>query len=692
LDEHRSKTAWLRDRVSTELVPYSNRTAESLSITKFYINMEESGIMRNGRCPYLFAFLFFVGLNLLNGFPTQGMTNEEFLDMVQEKTFYFFWNEVNPSNGLIQDRARNFTSTTYDCASIASVGFGLTAICVAHSRGWITYGDAYSRILTTLKTFRDGPVENEHGFFYHYLDMDTAARYGTCEVSSIDTTLFLAGALFAGQYFKGTEIETIADELYQAADWEWMSDNGTAKFVNMSWTPESGFGANYWDSFNEGVLLDVLAVGSPTHPKNTDCWIDMTRPNGTYGGYNLIYCWPNNPLFVHQYPHIWIDFRRKEYANTDYFENSESATLANRQFCVDHQDDIENDGDDDYTTYSSKCWGLTSGDDPDGAYTAYGAEPGGGLNDDGTVQPTAAAGSIVFTPDESIEALKYMYNSYESFIWGNYGFCDGFNLDRAPDWWADDVIGISQGATMLAIENYRTGMVWDIFMQIPYVANALNKMGFSDTGDNTRPEKIELNAENGSNTGEVILKWRAPGDDQNIGRASGYIIRYSEREITNYAAWCEASDVSGEPIPKNAGGEETFVLRNLTPGRKYYFAIRTVDDVGNKSVLSNSPSFRPGRKKSKLNQIYPNPFNPAKARNATISYNLSRAANVVIEVYNLTGERVENWSEGYKPEGEHKTTWEGTNRAQKQVASGIYIVVLRENGVAVDKKKMALIK
>jgi len=629
-----------------------------------------------------FALLFFIVLSSLWRVVAQGMSDDEFLNMLEEKAFWFFWDEANPSNGLIQDRARNFTTDIYNYSSIASVGFGLTAICVAHSRGWINYDEAYSRILTTLKTFRDVPVVNEHGFFYHFLDMDTGARYGSCEVSSIDTTIFLAGALFAGQYFKGTEIETIADELYRAADWIWMS-NGN-KFVNMSWKPESQFGLFYWDSFDEGILLDVLAIGSPTHTKNSNCWSDMARPVDTYDVYTLIYCSPNNPLFVHQYPHIWIDFRRKEYASTDYFENSRKATLANRQFCIDHQGD--------YATYSPTCWGLTSGDDPDGGYTAYGAPPGGGGNVDGTVQPTASAGSIMFTPGESIETLKYMYDNYKSTIWGKYGFCDGFNLDRAPDWRGDDVIGISQGATMLAIENHRTGMIWDVFMQIPYISDALNEMGFSDTGDNTRPEKIDLKAREGSDTGEVILSWTAPGDDGNVGRATEYIIRYSEREITNYAIWCGANDVTGEPIPRNAGSEETFRKENLTPGRRYYFAIRAVDDVGNKSILSSSPSASPERRKSKLNQIYPNPFKPLKDGTVTISYNLTTAANVVIEVYNISGEEIREWSEGYKSEGEYRTSWNGKNRGMNRVSSGIYVILLRENGVAVDRKKMAVIK
>jgi hypothetical protein len=133
-------------------------------------------------------------------------------------------------------------------------------------------------------------------------------------------------------------------------------------------------------------------------------------------------------------------------------------------------------------------------------------------------------------------------------------------------------------------------------------------------------------------------------------------------------------------------------VSNLTTGRKYYFAIRAVDDVGNKSLLSSSPFASPERKKSRLNQIYPNPFNPAKARTATISYNLVKGANVIIEIYNIVGERVEDWDEGYKSEGEHQTGWEGKNRDHKGVSSGVYIILLRENGVAVDRKKMAVIK
>ena len=188
------------------------------------------------------------------------------------------------------------------------------------------------------------------------------------------------------------------------------------------------------------------------------------------------------------------------------------------------------------------------------------------------------------------------------------------------------------------------------------------------------------------------MSWTAPGDDENVGRATEYIIRYSEKEITNYARWCEANDVTGEPIPKVAGSEETFRVGNLTPGRRYYFAIRAVDDVGNKSSLSNSPSASPERKKSKLTKIYPNPFTPAKDGTVTISYNLTGGANVVIEIYNIAGEQVKEWSEGYKSEGEYHTGWNGKNRGMGRVGSGIYIILLRENGVAMDRKKMAVIK
>jgi len=406
---------------------------------------------------FFIIILFIIKLNFLFG-----LSDTELLDLIQQKCFNFFWNEVNTNNGLIKDRANNFSSDSYTCASIASVGFGLTAICIGENRGWVSYDDAYKRVLTTLNFFKSSAA-GTNGFYYHFLDINTGARYGDCEVSSIDTALFLAGALFAGQYFKGTEIETLADELYKKADWTWMC-NGT-DFICMGWK-DGGFLSIYWDTYNEGVLLDVLAIGSPTHPpiNSPFCWKGMTRPTGQYAEYNLIYCSWHNSLFIHQYPQLYIDLRNKVCDFIDYYENSISATYANKIYCNN------------IFGYNENCWGVTACDGPTGYY-AYGAPPwdSAALND-GTIAPTAAGGSVMFTPEISVKALRYFYENYYNKLWGKYGFADSFNPKM--DWYATDVLGIDLGAILLSIENYRTGMVWNTFMKISYITNALNKMGF----------------------------------------------------------------------------------------------------------------------------------------------------------------------------------------------------------------------
>ncbi len=418
---------------------------------------------------YVFLFSFIFILNLL-----AFQTKSRFLNLVQRKAFYFFWNEANPKNGLIRERAANFMEGDTDprsLASIASVGFGLTAICIGHSRGWISYDKAYQRILTTLKFFKNS-VEGTNGFYYHFLNIYTGKRAGDCELSSIDTAIFLAGALFAGAYFKGTQIERIADQLYRKTDWDWMRNKKV--YICMGWKPEEGFLPYYWQDYSEGFLLYVLAIGSPTHPpKNgVEGWKRFNMPVGSYKKYKYVYCPWRNALFIHQYPQLWLDLRDKIYNSINFFENSVKATLANRQYCIDNSSKFK--------SYNKNCWGLTACDGPDG-YTVYGAPPWDERYPaalDGTVAPTAAGGSVMFTPNESIRALKYMYKNFKEDIWGKYGFCDAFNIDE--DYYDGDVIGIDLGAMLLSIENYRTGLVWKKFMQISYIKNALKKMGFKD--------------------------------------------------------------------------------------------------------------------------------------------------------------------------------------------------------------------
>ncbi|MDD4878829.1 MAG: glucoamylase family protein [Candidatus Omnitrophica bacterium] len=393
------------------------------------------------------------------------MTDDQFLDLIEHSACMFFWEEANPENGLIKDTCNTLLKDNSPMASIASVGFGLPALCVAVERGWLPEDKVKERIITTLKFFRDR-AECVHGFYYHFLDMKTGLRWGDCELSSIDTTLLLAGVVFVGEYYKGTEIERLAKEIYDRVDWAWMMDNGTTP--SMGWFPNKGFLPYRWSGYtSEHLVLYFMGIGSDTHPMSPDSWSAYSRGFTTYKGFRF-----TGPpaLFTHQYSHCFVDFKGKEDNFMDYFQNSVQATLANRQWCIDNMSRGK--------TYGPDCWGLTACDGPDG-YKAYGAPNG---ENDGTVSPTAAISSIIFTPDLSIKAARYMYANHRDKIWGKYGFVDAFNWDR--NWVSSKYIGIDQGPIVLMIENYRTGMVWKYFMQNKNVKKAMKLCNF------TKPKKV----------------------------------------------------------------------------------------------------------------------------------------------------------------------------------------------------------
>lgn len=447
------------------------------------------------------------------------VTEGNFLDFIQKRHFWLFWETGNSyynlNNGLFSDRYNNWegrwSAGSLDHASIAAVGFGLSAICIGQSHGWVSYGDAYQRVLKTLQTFYNNLYHN-HGFFYHWLNMSDGSRCENSEVSSIDTTLFLAGALFAGQYFKGTEIETLADNLYRRVNWQWMTPS--PPFVSMAWTPEDEFSSARWDYYNEGVLLDILAIGSPTYPIDASSWTQMSRPWGSYAGYTLI----SSPgLFTHQYPQLWLDLRNKHDTSTNYFENSINATLVNRQFCIDNKGR--------YKTYGENSWGLSPGDGPPPPfaphnYRLYSAPPGYTLSD-GTIIPPSAGASITFIPQEAIALLRNLYFQYKHFLWGRFGFSNSYSLDH--NWVSPDVIGLDQGTLVIAIENYRTGLVWNKFMQIPYIQDALSKMGFVSE-DNQPPQAfIDSITPNPAQQGQAV-SFTGHGTD-----SDGSVVAYNWR-------------------------------------------------------------------------------------------------------------------------------------------------------------------
>ncbi len=391
-----------------------------------------------------------------------------FIEDLERRSFDYFWEQADHGTGLVLDRARvdggRAKGPSRDIASIAATGFGLTAICIGAEHGWVPKQEAADRVRVTLRFFAN-TANQEHGWFYHWMDVSTGERKWDSETSSIDTAFLLAGALTAAQFFSGdSEIPRLAAEIYDRVDFQWML-NGDPLLLSHGWVRGKGFLKFRWDTDSEMGLLYVLAIGSPTHPIPADSWYAWQRPFYQYGNYQFI---SGGPLFTHQYSHAWIDFRnRRDRGFLDFFLNSVNATRANRQYCLSLG--LPN-------TFGPVIWGITASDGPKG-YRIYGEikafEPV-----DGTVAPAASAGSMMFTPDISIPALGAIREHFGDRVFGRYGFVDGYN--PTLQWFDTDVVGIDVGITLLSAENLLTGNVWRWFMANEPASHAMDLIGFSE--------------------------------------------------------------------------------------------------------------------------------------------------------------------------------------------------------------------
>jgi hypothetical protein len=430
-------------------------------------------------------------------------SSQEVLDDLEERTFRYFWETANPENGLVPDR---YPSPSF--SSIAAVGFGLTAYGIGVERGYVSREAARERVLTTLRFFRSAPqgpeargMTGHQGFFYHFLDMKSGRRFETTELSTIDTTLLLGGVLFAQSYFDGAdpqeaEIRQLADEIYRRVDWRWVQARPPA--ISHGWSPEEGFLPYDWIGYNEGMLLVLLALGSPTFPVEPAAWQAWTsgyeKDWGThYGQEHLAFA----PHFGHQYSHVWVDFRgiQDSYMRgrgIDYFENSRRATYAQRAYAMANPHG--------WKGYGQDIWGLSACDGPADTeldyrgqrrrFHSYSAR-GPGSNDDGTLAPTAVAASIPFAPEIAVPAVVELRSRYGERIYSTYGFLDSFNPSfdydvplvdgrRVPGfgWVAADYLGIDQGPIIAMLENHRSQLVWRVMRKNPYIREGLKRAGF----------------------------------------------------------------------------------------------------------------------------------------------------------------------------------------------------------------------
>lgn len=390
---------------------------------------------------------------------------QEILALEKKLSFDFFWNEVSQTEegyGLIIDNTKDL-----NVASIASVGFGLSGIPIAIENGWITKEEGKIRAIKTLNTFLKH-VEQKEGFFIHFVRMEDGKRTWHSEISVIDTALFLMGALVVGEYF-GDEVYHLFEELYSKVNFQWYLDKSKNQFY-MGYSYERGFWGN-WDRYAEQLIMYFLGVASPTYPVDPSVYYSFQRDIGKYKNYELIYTYTGS-LFTYQFSHAWINFRKIiDKDGINWFENSIKASLANWEYCKDMHNK--------YKTLHEHSWGLTACDSPTGYRGDFGAPPSWNNNTqhyvDGTVPPCGALGSIVFTPEIVEETIKYYYEKVSE-LWGTYGFKDAYNLDK--NWFSKIYIGIDKGIGLLMIENYETGLIWEIVMKNKYINKALQLLEF----------------------------------------------------------------------------------------------------------------------------------------------------------------------------------------------------------------------
>jgi hypothetical protein len=424
------------------------------------------------------------------------------LEEMQRGAFEYFLRETNLANGLILDK----TAERWP-ASIAATGLALTAFPVGVERGYVSRAEAAARALTTLRFFwksRQGAEPDAtgyRGFYYHFLDMDTGARAWQCELSTVDSALLFGGMLAVAQYFSANdgdepEIRDLAHQLYARADWQWAQNGGV--LVTHGWKPESGFLPYRWEGYDEAMLLYILALGSPTHPVPPASYLAWASTYEWKTAYDIEYLYAG-PLFTHQLSHLWVDFRgiRDPFMRDhglDYFENSRRATCVQQQYAIHNPSG--------YAHYGKLCWGVTASDGPgDDTRRINGVErrffdylaravPYG--PDDGTIAPWAVAASLPFAPEIVLPTLTDFHRWQRP---GDhaYGFKATFNPTypdpggAANGWVSPWHFGLNEGPIVAMIENYRTGLVWELLRGSAPVAAGLRAADF--TGGWLGPER-----------------------------------------------------------------------------------------------------------------------------------------------------------------------------------------------------------
>jgi len=453
-----------------------------------------------------FSVISFAQKNSSTGFPNsiapvgviKNLSDSDLLEVVERQTFRFFWHDAHPVSGLALERSNtvfaehywdyineawgepNFSKTKFgpDAGAIGGTGFGIMSTIVAVERKWIVRDTAVRRLIKIADFLIN--ADCFHGIYPHFMNGRTGKTIKFDRLDDgadlVETSYLLMGFLCAKEYFKSNDPREVylrkrIDQMWGAANWNWHTKGENKLYWH--WSPNNGFDMNFpiW-GWNECLITYIMAASSPGHPISKDVYNGSWAGSGgfkngkTYYGYEL----PlgnydkGGPLFFEQYTFQGIDPNGlKDSLDIDYFEQVKNHTLINRAYCIENPKKFKG--------YAENCWGLTAGDSYKG-YVAHCPEV-----DLGVIQPTAAISSMPYTPRESMDALRHFYYDLGDKIWSQYGFVDGFSIHH--NWYAKSHLAIDQGPIIVMIENYRTGLIWKLFMNIPDIQNGLKKLGFT---------------------------------------------------------------------------------------------------------------------------------------------------------------------------------------------------------------------
>lgn len=457
------------------------------------------------------------------------LPDDQLLDYIERATFDYFWYQVSPVTYLVKDR-----STVSSCASTGATGFGLTALCIAAERKWITKKQAEYRVIKTLEAIKN-LVEGKNGFHYHWINHHNGRRDGTSEVGSVDDALMFGGVLTCREYFGNKKIKQLADDIFLAVDWNWMlGDDPTPGTLYMGWSPEGEFSKFIrWDMFAEETMMYLMAIGTPVNPIPEKCWDAFGRPVKDYYGHKYMYH-DGESMFVYTYSHCWVDYRNKHDKYGDYWKNAQVAISSNRTFCQNNADKFK--------TYKEGFWGISACDGPR-SYAGYGAVYG---MHDGTIPPYSLCAAVPYVPELAIPTIRKLLKEHGTRVWGPYGFVSAFNLDQ--DWFAVEHIGIDMGVSMLMIENYRTGFVWKYFMRNPYIREGLKKAGFKNGTkdlDFAYLQDLQKKREKAEDAKSMNAPRMTPQVDGDLSDWQGKLVSYDVKKDLEFGEILGPEDLAG---------------------------------------------------------------------------------------------------------------------------------------------------